>query len=417
MIAAMNFAAWHDLSPEDAARHLLARVASLSPDQRRATLASLPDEAALTARFAASDRGAPFGAVPYFAKDLFDVAGEPTRAGSTFLPEVRPIPTRDSALVARLRTLGAVLAGKSHLHEFAYGLTGENPHYGDCELPHFPGRTTGGSSSGSAALVAAGVVPFALGTDTGCSVRLPAAFCGLHGFRLTPHDEWIRDVFPLAPTFDTAGWFTTTAADMRHALGALIGWRQSEREPRGAYLAWPGMDPEVATACQRTADTFCLPAEAAMQRDLHEAFVPAADAYSTIVAHEAFAGHRAWFGQYRERYDPAVRARIEAGSRLTGPQVAAAMATLASVRLKWTQYFLTFDFLVLAAAPCAALTKAECTLANRQRILALTAPASVGGLPVLTLPVPLPGGLTAGLQVIVNHPQSPVLPWVLGRWM
>ncbi len=417
MFAAMNFAAWHDLAPSDAARHLLARVAALPPDQRRATIASLPDESALTARFAASDHSAPFGAVPYFAKDLFDVAGEPTRAGSTFLPEVRPRPTRDSALVARLRTLGAVLAGKSHLHEFAYGLTGENPHYGDCEHPRFPGRTTGGSSSGSAALVAAGVVPFALGTDTGCSVRLPAAFCGLHGFRLTPHDEWIRDVFPLAPTFDTAGWFTTTAADMRHALGALVGWRQSQREPRGVYLAWPGMDPEVATACQRAADAFCLPAEADLQRDLHAAFVPAADAYSTIVGHEAFAGHRTWFEQYRERYDPAVRTRIEAASRLTGQQVAAAKATLAGVRLKWTQYFLTFDFLVMAAAPCAALTKAECTLANRQRILALTAPASVGGLPVLTLPVSLPGGMTSGLQVIVTHPQSPVLPWVLGRWM
>jgi amidase/aspartyl-tRNA(Asn)/glutamyl-tRNA(Gln) amidotransferase subunit A len=415
MIAAMNFADWHDLSPADAARHLLSRVAALPPAQRRATIASLPDAPTLTARFASSDRTAPFGSVPYFAKDLYDVAGEPTRAGSTFLPEVRPVPTRDSALVARLRTLGAVLAGKSHLHEFAYGLTGENPHYGDCEHPRFPGRTTGGSSSGSAALVAAGVVPFALGTDTGCSVRLPAAFCGLYGFRLTPQDEWIRDVFPLAPTFDTAGWFTTTAADMRHALGALIGWRQNQREPRGVYLAWPGMDPEVATACQRASDTFCLPAEESLQRDLHDAFVPAAEAYGTIVGQEAFAGHRAWFGQHRERYDPTVRARLEAASRLTDQQVAAAKATLAGVRLKWTQYFLTFDFLVMAAAPCAALTKAECTLVNRQRILALTAPASLGGLPVLTLPVPLASGLTAGLQVIVNHPQSPVLPWVLGR--
>jgi len=415
MIAAMNFAAWQDLSPSAAARHLLDRVAALPPEQRRATIASLPDEPTLTARFAASDRQAPFGAVPYFAKDLFDVAGEPTGAGSTFLAEVRPMPTHDSALIARLRSLGAVLAGKSHLHEFAYGLTGENPHFGDCMHPRFPGRTTGGSSSGSAALVAAGVVPFALGTDTGCSVRLPAAFCGLYGFRLTPRDEWIRDVFPLAPTFDTAGWFTITATDMRHALGALVGWRQSQREPRGIYLAWPGLDPAVATACQRAADAFCLPAEAAMQRDLHEAFVPAADAYSTIVAHEAFAGHRAWFEQYRERYDPAVRARIEAGSRLTGQQVAAAKATLAGVRLKWTQYFLTYDYLVMAAAPCPALTKAECTPVNRQHILALTAPASLGGLPVLTVPVPLPDGLSAGLQVIVNHPQSPVLPWVLGR--
>ncbi|MBX3749500.1 MAG: amidase [Opitutaceae bacterium] len=412
----MTFASWRDLAPSAAARRVREAVARLSSAQQRAAIAAMPSADALAERFAAANRAAPLGAIPYFAKDLFDVAGEPTQAGSTFLAEARPLPAHDSALVARLRELGAVLAGKSHLHEFAYGLTGENPHYGDCEHPRFPGRTTGGSSSGSAALVAAGVVPFALGTDTGCSVRLPAAFCGLFGLRLTPGDRWIRDVFPLAPSFDTAGWFTATAADLLHAHGALVGWREAAREPRGAYLDWPDLDPVVADACGRAAARIAAPADRDLRRDLHEGFAAAAGAYSTIVAHEGSHGHRAWFTRYRDRYDPAVRARLEAGAALTPAQIDTANAACAAVRRRWTQVFLGHDFLVMPVAPCAALTKAECTPSNRQRILALTAPASVGGLPVLTVPVPLPDGLSAGLQIVVNHPQSPVIPWVLRTW-
>lgn len=412
----MNFDGWHELKPAPAAKQLLANVAALPAAQQRACLASLPDEATLTARFAGADRTAPLGAIPYFTKDLFDVAGEPTRAGSAFLADVRPSPSRDAVLGQRLRAVGAVLAGKTHLHEFAYGLTGENPHSGDCEHPHFPGRTTGGSSSGSAALVAAGVVPFATATDTGGSVRVPAAFCGLHGFRLTPRDEWIRDAFPLAPTFDTAGWFTRSAADMRHALGALIGWRESKREPRGVYLELPGLDAEVALACREAASKrFAEPAPADMQRDLLAGFADSSFAYAVIQSTEAYAIHRDWMTPYKDRYDPAVWARLDRGHRWTDEQRTRAQAILTLVRLKWAQVFASFDFLVMPAAPCAALTKADCNQANRDRLLAVTAPGSLAGLPILTVPIPLPSGLTAGLQIVVNHPQSPVLPWALAR--
>src|SRR5690606_29674308 len=150
-------------------------------------------------------------------------------------------------------------AGKTHLHEFAYGITGANPHYGDCEHPLFPGRTTGGSSSGSAAAVAAGIVPLAIGTDTGGSIRVPAAFCGLFGFRLAPGDTFIADAFPLARRFDTAGWFTANPEDMRLALSALVGLRSSERTPSGCYLELPGLDPDVALACREAAARFASP--------------------------------------------------------------------------------------------------------------------------------------------------------------
>lgn len=412
----MNFEAWRKLEPGAAAREVHARIRlRLSPAQARAALAHLPSENALATAFAAADRRQPLGGVPFFAKDLFDVAGVPTLAGSTFLPEVRPTPARESAFVQALRERGAVLAGKTHLHEFAYGVTGENAHYGDCEHPRFPGRTTGGSSSGSAAVVAAGIVPLALGSDTGGSVRVPAAFCGLFGFRLTPRDGWIGDAFPLAPTFDTAGWFTTSADDMRLALATLVGVRSAERTPRGCYLELPGLDADVATACREAAARFAAAAEPDVRDELLAGFAGSRDAYNTIVAREAWAVHAAWAERYRERYDPAVWPRLNRVHALTAAQHASADAELAAVRLLWRKIFLTYDFIVLPASPSAALTKAECTLENRTRILTLTAPASLGGLPVLTVPVPLPSGLSTGLQIVVNDSRSPAVAWALDR--
>ncbi|PTX99016.1 amidase [Opitutus sp. ER46] len=407
---------WQQLTPEAAAREVHTRLRNrLSATQLRAAVAWVAPEPDLAAAFAAATatRDNPLAGVPCFVKDLFDLAGVSTLAGSTFLPDVRPRPTADGSLVRAARQAGLVCAGKSHLHEFAYGITGENPHYGDCEHPRFPGRTTGGSSSGSAALVAAGVVPVAFGTDTGGSVRVPAAFCGLYGFRLAPGDPWIRDAFPLAPSFDTAGWFTARRVDMQQMLAAMVGLRSSLRPLHGCYLEMPGVDDDVRTACLATAERFAPPADPATRDDLRHGFAGALDCYNTIVAAEAWEVHRPWAERFQSRYDPAVWQRLLRGRQLPADQSAAAERSRASLRLLWAKFFLTYDFLVLPATPCGALTKAECTPENRARLLTLTAPASVGGLPVLTVPVTLPSGLSTGLQIVVNHPQSPALFSVL----
>ena len=413
----MNFRDWQQLSPAAAAQELRTRAETrLSPTQRRAVIALLPGADELEKSFAAAKRDAPLGGVPYFTKDLFDVASQPTFAGSTFLPEVRTNPISDGAFTRTLAGKGAVFAGKTHLHEFAYGITGENPHYGDCEHPHFPGRTTGGSSSGSAAAVAAGIVPFATASDTGGSVRLPAAFCGLFGYRGSPRDEWIGDAFPLSPTFDTAGWFTRSAEDMRLALAALVGLRTSQRTPRGCYLELPGLDPEVSVAFRAAAGKLAPGADATTGGDLLAGFAHASETYNTVAIGEAWKVHQSWAARYRDRYDPAVWQRLIRFHALKPEEIATAEVRMETTRLLWVKYFLTFDFLVLPASPSVAFTKAECTPENRGRILALTAPASIGGLPVLTLPVALDSGLTTGLQVVVNHPQSPVLNWALESW-
>ena len=156
------------------------------------------------------------------------------------------------------------------------------------------------------------------------------------------------------------------------------------------------------------------PAEPGAGEELLRAFERCVDTYNTTVALEAWEVHRGWAERYRERYSPAVWQRLNRAQSVTPAQVEAADLHTATLRLLWTKFFLTHDFLMLPASPSAAFTKAEFTLENRVRVLALTAPASIGGLPVLTVPVALSSGLTSGLQIIVNSPTSPVVNWALG---
>ncbi len=427
--------AWQSLSPPEAAREIHRRVTALPDRLRRAALAWLKPEAQLAGDLGLAPAATPLRGVPYLLKDLFDVAGLPTFAGSTFLPSVRPTPG-DCAIVRLLRERGAILAGKTHLVEFASGLTGENPHYGDCPHPHFPERLSGGSSSGSASLVAAGVAPLAIGTDTGGSVRVPAAFCGLYGFRLTPGDALIRDAFPLAPTMDTAGWFTANATDMLTAYTALVAGRASPPDepqtkrngmahrdgspyPKGCYLPGrsllPQIDAEVDAACEGAAAKFSAKADATTESFLLAAWRDSVDAYVTIGMSEAHAVHRNWLAPFHEQYDQVIWQRFTDAGHYPAQKIAGARSTLESVRANWRQFFATHDFLVLPCAPFPALKKSEATAEARRGILTLTAPASLGGLPCLTVPVPLASGLTAGIQIIAAEPTSPVFEWVLGQ--
>ena len=450
----LPFAGWQALTPAEAAQEVHTRVAALPAPLRNAALAWLKPEHDLMAELDAGGLGSRPTAVgrepdppalhgaPYFLKDLFDLAGVSTRAGSTFLDRVRAIPTRDSRIARELTRLGAVCAGKTHLVEFASGLTGENPHYGDCPHPRFPDRLTGGSSSGSAALVGAGVVPLAIGTDTGGSVRVPAAWCGLHGFRLTPGDDLIRDAIPLAPTMDTAGWFTTNAGDMLATWRALACRAAASRQaglgsqsgpatsagptstkpgslPRGCYLnarkLVPGMAADVATACDYAAASLTAKADPVAEAALLLSWHHAVETYITIGMSEAHAVHRDWLAPFREHYDPVIWQRFTDAGHFAAADIAGARQHMGEMRSVWRDFFRAYDFLVLPAVPCAAPTKAEATPELRRNILTLTAPASLGGLPVLSLPVPLPSGLTAGLQIILPAADSPVVPWLLGR--
>jgi amidase/aspartyl-tRNA(Asn)/glutamyl-tRNA(Gln) amidotransferase subunit A len=337
-------------------------------------------------------------------------------SSSSSSPAATPVSPADGAFIRDVRAAGAALAAKAHMHEFAYGITGENPHYGDCELPGHPGRTTGGSSSGSALLVKAGVVPLALGTDTGGSIRVPSAFCGLYGFRMTPRHLWIADGYPLAESLDTPGWFTSNASDMRTALDALVpadaGNPKSQiSNPKGAYLSLPGLDPTVETAFLAAASRLASPLPSSTAADLRALFAPAADLYAILGGAETWRIHAPFYDRYRDRYDPNVRARIDRARTLTAADIDPAQANRDAITAAWASLFSEYDYIVLPASPCTAITKAECTVEMRGRILSLTVPASMGSLPVLALPIPLPDtdGLTTALQIVVPHIHSPAL--------
>ena len=178
-------------------------------------------------------------------------------------------------------------------------------------------------------------------------------------------------------------------------------------------MAFSGLDPEVAEAFDREASALTAPLSEPLANELRRTFEPAAKAYHTIVARDAWAGHRSWAERYRSRYDPVVWQRLKRVDELSAADHAHADSTFAAVRRAWTEFFADHDFLIIPATPCAAPLKADCTLELRSRLIALTAPASLGGRPVLTVPVPLPSGLTTGLQIVVGDAQSPAIDWLL----
>jgi amidase/aspartyl-tRNA(Asn)/glutamyl-tRNA(Gln) amidotransferase subunit A len=201
---------------------------------------------------------------------------------------------------------------------------------------------------------------------------------------------------------------------MTAAMAALVGLAPPGPAPRGAYLEMPGVDRDVAQACQAAALAFTEPADEAVRRTLQEAFSPAAEVYGVLAGVETWKLHRKWADRYRARYGPLVQDRLDRARAISPAQVAAVDPSQATLVKAWNDYFASHDFLVMPAAPCAALGLHELTSANRLRMLGLTAPASLGGLPALTIPVALPSGLSAGLQVVFRRPESPVVAWVLG---
>lgn len=219
-----------ELSPEDLLEAVLARQEALEPELNAFTTV-LADQARRQAREAAAalaaGEGGPLTGIPVSVKDIFDIAGVPTIAGSRILRE--PKATADSAVHSRLRDAGAVVFGKTNMLEFAYGFV--HPDHGQCNNPWDTGRTAGGSSSGSASAVAAGIGYASVGTDTGGSVRAPASFCGLVGMKPTYDSIDRHGLLPLSATLDHVGLLTRTVADNRLLLAVLTGRPAPERPP------------------------------------------------------------------------------------------------------------------------------------------------------------------------------------------
>lgn len=356
------------------------------------------------------DQG-PLAGVAYAVKDLFNVAGWPTHNSSIF-PELLDHAAETSAdIVLRMNELGATCVAKTQMNEFAYGLSGENPHYGDCAHPHLQGCLSGGSSSGSAHTVAAGYLPLAFGTDTGGSIRLPAAWCGIYGVRWSP-DYFMGGGFPLAPSFDTMGWFTKTGGAMRVMLEAWFGESFGVGESsaiRGQYfLPEDQILPETCEAMNRRFQDLGLQ-EIERAVELRALLPKCQRSFNILQSREAYGIHEKWLDKYAALYDPQVRARILRARDWTQKDIEQACETSERVRFWFASYFQDHDFLAMPICPGPSVPSGEAKPELREQTLRLTTPASLAGLPALSVPVWLDAQRSVGIQFIFKE-ASPRVP-------
>lgn len=359
-------------------------------------------------RVAAMPRGhgGPFGdgraalwGVPISVKDIFDLAGAPTSSGIRFYRDRNGAAARDSWLVEQLRALGAVIVGKSHLHAAAYGITGENPDFGDCIQPGTADALTGGSSSGAVASVMEGSAVAGIGTDTGGSVRVPAALSGLAGYRASAgRGDW-RGGAHTAETFDTMGWLFRHLEDAP-LLAAPFAAREPAAVPRLARFAYIGADflhdcePAVAAAFRSAIrELQQLGLEA---REIDTAWW--ADAVSIFAPIQASEAARYHAGHY-DRFEPAIRERLHWGAGLDAAEVARLRARHAEFRARMDDLFATHQLVLFPASPVAKLAAGSGHSGvgdeTRKRLLRYTAPFSLAGAPAVTIPC-APGGMQVG---------------------
>jgi aspartyl-tRNA(Asn)/glutamyl-tRNA(Gln) amidotransferase subunit A len=359
------------------------------PDPYRAFLA-VPDETPAGIRLA--------------VKDLIDTAGLVTTYGSTIFRD--HVPDRSAPSVELLEGAGYGVVGKTNLHEFAYGITSDNPHFGAVVNPLDPGRIPGGSSGGNAAALAAGLCDAALGTDSAGSIRLPAACCGVVGFKptwgLVPADG----VFPLAPSFDTVGPMAHTVAacvELMRAYGLGMGTAPGDVR---AALAWTEhADPLVRARVEAAAAV--LPALERIDFPLPGDVNPAFQAEAADV-------HRELFAEHADQYGENVRRKLEAAFAVTDEQVAASREEREAYRGQALAALDGFDVLLTPTMPMVAPPVGLGDLALRERMISLTRPFNALGWPALALPCgAAEDGLPASLQ-IAARPDDDALVLAVG---
>jgi aspartyl-tRNA(Asn)/glutamyl-tRNA(Gln) amidotransferase subunit A len=338
-------------------------------------------------------------------KDLFDTAGVRTTYGSPIFAD--HVPSATAEAVARLEAAGYAVAGKANLHEFAWGITSENATFGTVPNPIAPGRVAGGSSGGCAAALAAGLAEFALGSDSGGSVRIPAACCGVAGFKPTHGLVPLDGCFPLAPSFDHVGPMARDVAGCERMLEALApGFA-----PTSVELA----DLRVGVTWTERADPLVRARVESLAGGFERVEVPWPHGVYPVFQREIAEVHAELYPANRDRYDPGVAAKMERARRVTDAQVAAAAAERERYRERIAALFERIDLLVTPAVPMVAPPVALGDLALRERMIECTFPWNVVGAPALALPCgPAEDGLPAAVQLI-GRPGDDALVLAAGR--
>jgi aspartyl-tRNA(Asn)/glutamyl-tRNA(Gln) amidotransferase subunit A len=413
-----------ELSPTEHLRDTLERLRGdttnsvVTLDEERATA----DAATATAEIARGEWRGPLHGLAVGVKDLIDVAGLQTLCGSDVMADSPPA-AADAAIVTRLREAGAIVVAKLHTQEFAYGPTGDTSASGPALNPHDPTRITGGSSSGPAAAVAAGHLALTVGTDTGASVRTPAALCGVVGLKPTRGVLPKEGVFPLSDTYDHVGLLAgdTHSASVAWDVLSRSGGTGGGIQPPGVSGVRVGVltDPywQAADPGTRTNVTEAVALLEKQGAQVTEIATPMVDRFAKIYFDvcnaEAYATHRAWLKTRRGDYQPATLERLEPNDHITASEYVDAQRARLRLTTALRQACDSVDVLVLAttrqpATPLHATTVQidGRTAPVRMGLLELTLPFNVTGWPAVSVPGPSPAtsgqfaGLPVGVQIV-----------------
>jgi aspartyl-tRNA(Asn)/glutamyl-tRNA(Gln) amidotransferase subunit A len=337
----------------------------------------------------------PAAGIRLAVKDLFDTAGLTTTYGSAIFAD--HVPATTAAAVERLEARGYANVGKTNLHEFAYGTTSENPHFGTVPNPIAPGRIAGGSSGGSAAALAAGLADAALGSDTGGSIRIPAACCGIVGFKPTWGLVPLDGCFPLAPSLDHGGPMAPSVEGCTAMLEALVPeLDRAELDSLGDVrigVAWTEhADPLVRARVEEAAARF---------PDRRTVEPPLGEGVRTVFMREVADVHRELYAENADLYGANVAAKLELCLAVTDSEYEAGVRAREDYRGQMAQLFDEVDLLVTPTLPFVAPEAGQDERELRGRLTLLTWPFNVLGAPALALPCgPAEGGLPASVQVV-----------------
>ena len=350
----------------------------------------------------------PLTGLTFAAKDVFDIAGSRTGFGNPSWLESHPPATATAPAVQRLLDAGAEMVGKTMTDEITYSLSGQNAHYGTPVNSAAPGRIPGGSSSGSASAVAGGLVDFALGTDCGGSVRLPASYCGILGIRPSHGRVSLEGVAPFTWSFDVAGWFARDA-DVFAAVGrALLDDEGEPAMPKRLLYAQDAFDVVSSEVAEALSPAVELAAGIIGERsDIAVSPDGLSNWYETfrvIQAWEIWFNHAAWIEEVKPEFGPGIRERFEWASRVTEQEAEAARSRQAAIVERIRGLFGEGDVLCLPTSPRVAPPVDAPTdeLENRVRAqaMSLLCIAGLAGLPQVSLPMASLDGLPLGFSLV-----------------
>ena len=354
----------------------------------------------------------PLKGLTFGAKDVFDIAGTRTGFGSPAWLETHDPPRTTATAVQQLLDAGASMVGKTHTDELTYSLTGENVHYGTPVNVRAPDRIPGGSSNGSAAAVAAGLVDFAIGTDCGGSVRLPASYCGIYGLRPTVDRVSLEGVLPFGPPFDVAGWFARDA-ELLEAVGRVLLVDDTEPSPPKRALiatdAFAMVDTEIGEALRGAieivADQIGSVAEITVASEGLESWF---DTFRVVQAASIWSNLGDWITATNPELGPGIKERFEWASALASDEITGAQQRMNEIRQEISDLFQDGDILCLPTSPRPAplrnLPLDDIEIRYRHQAMHLLCISGLGGLPQISLPLAEIDALPLGLSL--NGPRG-----------